>query len=278
VHDGGGRVGIGLLVCDGVGICHGSSVSEGSSERGIGAGGVSVSELPLVKSVGDHGRAMDGASGVGVGKVGTGGAETVGISNIVDLLAEAVAVDVGVRSGDTMSGLALLLSGRVGVAVAELIAAFLILSVILGGVDAGSGFRKGHGMGNGNGGSVCNGNGSGVCNSDGGSVANSGNGSSMNSVVDRGRISSVVNRCGVSSVVVGGSICSVVDGCSKCSAVMRGKAVGVGVGLVLGLGDRDKGGEDSETLHVGDLVRTTQLWRGPPAAGCACSCKCGGCC
>lgn len=84
---------------------------------------------------GDRGGKGDGSGGGGGdgGKVGGGHAEAVdGVGDVLDVLDDAVGVDVAVGAAGHTVGSANLLAGRVGVLVAEVDAAQLILSVELG--------------------------------------------------------------------------------------------------------------------------------------------------
>merc|ERR1719260_728993 len=122
----------------------------------------------------------DGLGGVGVGgrsavEVASGSGlagqtEAIGISDVRSGVNSGL-VDVGERSGDDAISVALLLSGRDGVGVAESGVSELITGTVLaaGGVGHG-GSDSGSGVGNSDGGSVGNSDGSGVGNNGGDGV------------------------------------------------------------------------------------------------------------
>jgi len=148
-----------------------------------GVAGVQLDGQKLSLSGGLGGVGVGGSSALAAGGSRLAGqTEAIGISDVRPGVDSGL-VDVGERSGDDAVSVALLLSGRDGVGVAESGVSELITGTVLaaGGVGHG-GSDSGSGVGNSDRGGVGNsGDGSGVGNSDGGGVGNSDGGGVGNS-------------------------------------------------------------------------------------------------
>jgi len=151
-----------------------------------GVAGVQLDGQKLSLSGGLGGVGVGGSSALAAGGSRLAGqTEAIGISDVRPGVDSGL-VDVGERSGDDAVSVALLLSGRDGVGVAESGVSELITGTVLaaGGVGHGGSDGGGSGVGNSNGGSgvgngsdgsvVGNGDGSGVGNDGGSGVGNNG--------------------------------------------------------------------------------------------------------